>query len=85
MCLCVKEREIDGCLRYHTHPQALQLNWAAAGCFYKEPLLFWSPLVFCFHVCEAHWLDGRSKRDNWTRVFDLDHILLKKSQTFECD
>lgn len=75
MCVSVREREIDGCLSYHIHPQAPQLNWAAAGCFYKEPLVFWGPLVCCLRVCEAHWLGARSKRANWTRAFDLNHIL----------
>lgn len=85
VCVSVKEREIDWCLGYHIHPQAAQLNWATAGCFYKEPLVFWSPPVCCLHVCEAYLLGGRSKRANWTRAFDLNHILLKKSQTFGCD
>lgn len=87
MCVCmsVKEREIDGCLCYHIHPQALQLNWAVAGCFFKKPLVFLGSLVCRLYVCEAHLEGGRSKRGNWTRAFDLSQILLKKSQTFGCN
>ena len=62
LCVSVKEREeIDGCLGYHIHPQAPQLNWAAAGCFYKEPLVFSGPLVRCLHVREAHLPGGEVK------------------------
>lgn len=80
-CVSVKESEIDGCLGYRVHPQAPQHNRAAAGCFYKEPLVFWGPLVCCLHVCKAHLEGGRSKRANWTRAFDSNH----KSQTFGCN
>lgn len=47
MCACVfeKESEIDGCLGYHIHPKAPHHNRAAAGCFYKEPLVCGGPLL----------------------------------------
>lgn len=45
VCVSEKESEIDGCLGYHIHPKAPHHNWAAAGCFYKEPLVFGGPLL----------------------------------------
>lgn len=63
-CVCEREREIDVCLNYHIHPQASQLNWAMAGCFYKELLVFRGLLLASFHVHEANLWNGRSKRAN---------------------
>lgn len=41
--------------------------------------VLWSVVSICIKpVYEM----GRSKRTNWTRAFDLNHILLKASQTF---
>lgn len=53
VCVSVKEREIDGCLGFRIPPQASQLQWVAASCFYKEPLVFWGPPVRCPDVREA--------------------------------
>lgn len=39
MCMCVKARKMGWGL-HRSNPQALQLNRAGAGCFYKGQLLF---------------------------------------------
>lgn len=80
MHVCQRNSEIDGRLRYHTHPQggAPTAELQQVVFSRKEPLAFRRPPAPSNARNKPFWRGGGSKRANWTRAFDSN----RKSQTF---